>query len=204
MPFSLGSYLLGVATVLGALAFGFGGGVLLTHTAMKESPARRKKVERLVRAEPETSATQASAAQTPAPTQVTPDQSVSSVKQDAAPAEQPVAVSADPVPAAPKPDATRKPVRKAPKQIQAARVQQPKHVEQIERAEAKPVEPREADRSRSRRYVERTQPGDAPRMRQRGFMVQEELSQDAIPSRSLQRNLPLFAGFFGRPADANE
>jgi hypothetical protein len=200
MPFSLGSYLLGVATVLGALAFGFGGGVLLTHTAMKESPARQKKVERLVRAEPETSAaTQAPAAQTPAPT-TPPD----GLKQNAAPAEQPVAVSADPVPAAPKPDATRKPVREAPKQIQAARVQQPKHVEQIERAEAKPVEPREADRSRSRRYVERTQPGDAPRMRQRGFMVQEELSQDAIPSRSLQRNLPLFAGFFGRPADANE
>ena len=192
MPFSLGSYLLGVATVLGALAFGFGDGVLLTHTAMKESPARQKKVERLVRAEPETSATQASAAQTPAPTQVTPDQSVSSVKQDAAPAEQPVAVSADPVPAAPKPDATRKPVREAPKQIQAARVQQPKHVEQIERAEAKPVEPREADRSRARRYVERPQPGDAPRMMQRGFVVQEEPLQH------------LFAGFFGRPADANE
>ena len=69
MPFSLGSYLLGVATVLGALAFGFGGGVLLTHTVMKESPTRQKRVERLVRAEPETSAaTQAPAAQTPAPT----------------------------------------------------------------------------------------------------------------------------------------
>jgi hypothetical protein len=32
MPFSLGSYLIGIGTVVGALAFGFGGGVLLTHT----------------------------------------------------------------------------------------------------------------------------------------------------------------------------
>jgi hypothetical protein len=37
MPFSLPSYLLGVGTVVGALAFGFGGGVLLTKTAIKDS-----------------------------------------------------------------------------------------------------------------------------------------------------------------------
>ena len=51
MPFSLGSYLLGVGTVVGALAFGFGGGVLLTKTAMKESSAGPTRVERLARAE---------------------------------------------------------------------------------------------------------------------------------------------------------
>ena len=56
MPFSLGSYLLGVGTVVGALAFGFGGGLLLTHTAMKESPAGHTRVERLARAESETPA----------------------------------------------------------------------------------------------------------------------------------------------------
>src|SRR5882724_10305433 len=56
MPFSLSSYLLGVGSVLGALAFGFGGGVLLTHTAMKESPAGQTRVERLARAEPESPA----------------------------------------------------------------------------------------------------------------------------------------------------
>ena len=50
MPFSMGSYLLGVGTVVGALAFGFGGGVLLTHTAIKESSAGQTKVERLARA----------------------------------------------------------------------------------------------------------------------------------------------------------
>ncbi len=37
MPFSLTSYLLGAGTVVGALAFGFGGGVLLTKTAMKDT-----------------------------------------------------------------------------------------------------------------------------------------------------------------------
>lgn len=46
MPFSLGSYLIGVGTVVGTLAFGFGGGVLLTHTAMKESPAGQTRVVR--------------------------------------------------------------------------------------------------------------------------------------------------------------
>ncbi len=54
MPFSLGSYLLGVGTVVGALAFGVGGGLLLTHAAMKESPAGHTRVERLARAESHT------------------------------------------------------------------------------------------------------------------------------------------------------
>ena len=49
MPFSLGSYLLGVGTVVGALAFGFGGGVVLTHTALKETPAGPTRVERVAR-----------------------------------------------------------------------------------------------------------------------------------------------------------
>jgi len=123
MPFSLGSYLLGVGTVVGALAFGFGGGVLLTHTAMNETPAKSTRVERVARAEPEPSASpQASGAQAtaqaPAPAQVTapdqaavvtpqattPDQahpaSVAAVKQDTQPTEQPAAVRSDPVPTA--------------------------------------------------------------------------------------------------------
>ena len=52
MPFSLSSYLLGVGTVVGALAFGFGGGVLLTKTAMKDSSPAESRVERVARAEP--------------------------------------------------------------------------------------------------------------------------------------------------------
>jgi hypothetical protein len=175
MPFSLGSYLLGVGTVVGALAFGFGGGVVLTHTAMKESPAGQARVERLARAESEIQvAPQASAAQvTPTPNQAavapnqvaTPNQdrpaSVAAIKQDKAPVEQPAAVLPDPAPTAqagtPKPDAARKPELETPRQIQAARVprpmnqaarepEPPKQVEQTERTEAKPLESRETDR----------------------------------------------------------
>jgi len=51
MPFSLSSYLLGVGTVVGALAFGFGGGVLLTRTAMKDTPVAETRVERVKRAD---------------------------------------------------------------------------------------------------------------------------------------------------------
>jgi hypothetical protein len=56
MPFSLGSYLLGVGTVVGALAFGFSGGVLLTKTAMKDTAAGSTRVERVARSEPEPAA----------------------------------------------------------------------------------------------------------------------------------------------------
>jgi len=51
MPFSLPSYLLGVGTVVGALAFGFGGGVLLTKTAMKDTPVAETRAERVKRAD---------------------------------------------------------------------------------------------------------------------------------------------------------
>jgi hypothetical protein len=56
MPFSLTSYLLGVGTVVGALAFGFGGGVVLTKTAMKETAAGPTRIERVARSEPEPTA----------------------------------------------------------------------------------------------------------------------------------------------------
>jgi len=49
MPFSLSSYLLGVGTVVAALALGFGGGVLLTKTAMKDTPVAETRVERVKR-----------------------------------------------------------------------------------------------------------------------------------------------------------
>jgi hypothetical protein len=227
MPFSLGSYLLGVGTVVGALAFGFGGGVLLTKTAMKESPAGPTRVERLARAEPEPPAASPTRA---AQTTPTPDQaavvptavdqdhpaSVAAIKQDAAPAQQSVAVRPDPVPASraepppppPKPDAARKPEPDTPGQIKAAgEPQPPKQVERTERTEAKPVESRETDlrTERSRRYAERRQRDIvAPRMRQRRFEVQEEPAQEVLVSRPEQQHFDLFGGLFGRPADANE
>src|SRR5258708_39388833 len=52
MLFSMNSYLLGVGTVVGALAFGFGGGILLTKTAIKDSPAGPSRIERVARPEP--------------------------------------------------------------------------------------------------------------------------------------------------------
>ena len=52
MRFSMNSYLLGVGTVVGALAFGFGGGILLTKTAIKDTPAGPSRIERVARPEP--------------------------------------------------------------------------------------------------------------------------------------------------------
>jgi predicted lipid-binding transport protein (Tim44 family) len=66
MPFSLGSYLLGVGTVVGALAFGLGSGALLTSTAMKETAATPTRVERVARSEPEPP-TQQDTKENPAP-----------------------------------------------------------------------------------------------------------------------------------------
>jgi hypothetical protein len=208
MPFSLGSYLLGVGTVVGSLAFGVGGGVVLTHTAMKESPAGPTRVERLARAEPETpAATQAPVAPaTPALNQAaasdqvaTPGQdhpaSVAAVRQDAAPAEQPAAASPDPVQAVqaatPKPDVARQPESERPRQIQAAREPAPmkqaarepqpsKSVEQAERTEPKSVETRETDRSaeRSRHYTER-RPQDSGASRTKQRRLQ--IQKDTAP-----------------------
>src|SRR6478736_2685632 len=80
MPFSLPSYLLGVGTVVGALAFGFGGGVLLTKTAMKDTPGAETRVERVKRADSpsvaprpvETVDTKATAAPPPPPESAPP------------------------------------------------------------------------------------------------------------------------------------
>jgi hypothetical protein len=72
MPFSLGSYLLGVGTVVGALAFGFGSGVLLTNTAMKEPAAAPTRIERVARSEPERPAQQDTKENPAPPTEAAP------------------------------------------------------------------------------------------------------------------------------------
>lgn len=222
MPLNLGSYLLGVGTVVGALAFGFGGGVLLTHTAMKESPAGQSRVERLARAEPDTAA----AAQTPAapiaPTPgqaavapnnevASPDQdrrsSVAVVKQDAAP-EQPAAAPPDSVPVVHAGTAKSEVARESQQVNQAVREPPPKQIDPSERAEAKPVESKETDRKaeHSRRYAERRPPDNpAPRMRQRRLIVQEQPAPEVVVSPPPEQpHLDLFGGLFGRPADAND
>jgi hypothetical protein len=224
MPFSLGSYLIGVGTVVGALVFGFGGGVVLTHTAMKENPPGQTRVERLARAEPEAPAAQpAPAVQvTPVPNQaanqaaVAPNQvtapeqdhpaSVAVIKQDAAPVERPAAIPPDSVPAAQtaalKPDAARQPEPETPRPMKQAtrEPQPPKQVEQTERTDVKHVESRDTDHSAERagRYA-------TSRMRQRRFVVQEEPAQEVVVSKPPEpQHFDLFGGLFGRPADASE
>jgi hypothetical protein len=232
MPFSLGSYLLGVGTVVGALAFGFGNGLLLTHTAMKKNPAGHTRVERLARAESDTPAarrvpaaqiTPAANRATAASDQVTtPDQdhpaSVAAIKPDEAP-EQPPAIAPNPRAGTPKP-AVRKP-EETPSQVQAA-TQLPQPIvqaarqpppKQVEQTEKKTVESMEADRSAelSRRYAEpsryverRPSHRGAPGTRQRGLVVEEDAAQEVAISRPREQLRFEFGGFFGRPADAND
>ncbi len=220
MPFSLGSYLLGVGTVVGALAFGFSGGVMLTHTAMKETPAGPTRVERVARAEPQPSASpQASntqaAAQATAPAQArAPDQtavtigkatdqdhpaSIAVIKQDTPPPEQPAAVRPDPVPAAAQPE---------PEKQAAREPQPPKQVERTERTVQKPSPSREAtDRKAeiARRYAERRpREAAAPRMRPRRYEAQDEPEQEIVVSRPPEQPFDFFRGFFGRPADEDD
>jgi hypothetical protein len=230
MPFSLGSYLLGVGTVVGALAFGFGGGLLLTHTAMKESPAGQTRSERLARAESDTR--RARGAQiTPATNRAaaasdqvtTPDQdhpaSVGAIKPHAAP-EQPPALAPDPQAGTPKPDAARKREETLRQQAatelpqprkQTAREPPPtKQVEQTERTETvESTADRSAELSRRyvepRRYVGRRPHSGVPRTKQRGLVVEEDPAQEVAMSRPPgQQRFDLFGGFFGRPADAND
>src|SRR3954451_19248782 len=92
MRFSMNSYLLGVGTVVGALAFGFGGGILLTKTAIKDSPAGPSRIERAARPEPASPQVQMTEAK-PVPVP----------RADPAPAIQPAPDPAPPVQAAAEP-----------------------------------------------------------------------------------------------------
>jgi hypothetical protein len=216
MPFSLNSYLLGVGTVVGALAFGFGGGVMLTHTAMKETPAGPTRVEQVAHAEqvpsPQASSTQA-AAQATVPMQVTDQAAAVTTGQ---------ATTPDPVPAAqaetPKPDATGKALPDAsaktetPRQLEPAKQaakepQPPNQVEPTERAEPKPAGSREAtDRKaeRAKRYSERRPREIAARRTKQRIEVQEEPAPEVVVSRPPEQHFDLFGGLFGRPADQDD
>ena len=188
MPFSLYSYLLGVGTVVGALAFGFGGGVLLTNTAMKENPAGPTRMERVARSEPAPAAAQqvASAPENAAP----PAAQTTAVNTGQAPAAQTAAVNADQPPVAQPPatqapaaqPATTEPVAtptagteptKPNPQREAERAKEPGRAQPADQArqpaeQAKQTEPREDEQrktterkaERSKRYAER-KPRDA-------------------------------------------
>jgi hypothetical protein len=221
MRFSMNSYLLGVGTVVGALAFGFGGGILLTRTAIKESPAGPSRIERVARPEP-----------APPQVQVTEARAVPVPRADPAPAVQPppepppqVQAAAEPksvAEAKPVAEAARPEPAKAPepvRQVDASRqaeqpVKQADAPKQIERQEAVPGtrdlrraerEQRRAERrmERERYYAERkVRAMDYARTRQRPIEIQEQPSR---PELAFERDEPrpnLFEGLFGRPAEA--
>ena len=107
MPFSLSSYLLGVGTVVGALGFGFGGGVLLTKTAMKDTPVAETRVERVKRAD------------SPSPSApLQPVETVEKATPSALPRAEPAAPAAGPAP--PVQASTEPPKTEAPKPIAEA------------------------------------------------------------------------------------
>jgi hypothetical protein len=233
MPFSLYSYLLGVGTVVGALAFGFGGGVLLTNTAMKENPAGPTRMERVARAEPAPAATQqvASAPENAAP----PAAQTPAVNTGQAPAAQSPAVNADQPPAAQPPvaqtPAATQPVAtptagteptKPNPQREAERAKEPGPVQPAEQVrqpaeQAKQTEPREDEQrktserkaERSKRYAER-KPRDATsdttvaRMRPRRLEVVEEPEQVVPAPQEQHFDLFRMPGLFGRPDVGNE
>jgi type IV secretory pathway VirB10-like protein len=133
MPFSLGSYLLGVGTVVGALAFGFSGGVLLTKTAMKDTTAVPTRVERVARSEPEpvASTQQQDVRENPVP----PAEPASAAIPDPAPAGQVANVAATLQPDTPRDTAS-------PKQPEAAKQAEPANSPEQKDA----VQKRSADR----------------------------------------------------------
>jgi hypothetical protein len=144
MPFSLTSYLLGVGTVVGALAFGFGGGVLLTKTAMKETAAGPMRVERVAHSEPELAA----------PTQQQDAKDNSSPPAEPAPAARP-----DPAPAAQAATLVARPQPDTRREAESAKgpepsTKQPEPTKQVEPASQK--EQKEATQMRAtERKVER-------------------------------------------------
>jgi hypothetical protein len=212
MAFSMPSYLLGVGTVVGALTLGFGGGVLLTKTAIKE-PSGQSRMER-VRAEP-----------TPAVPQVTEARAVPVPRAEPQPAVQPPQVQA----AAPAPQAQPAPapqvepavapppqVAEAVKQVAPQPVTQTEAPKQTQQREAEPPmsarELRRAEREqrrlerraeRERHYAERrARVIEFVRMRQRPVEEREQLTRPELAFEREQPKPNLFEGLFGRPQDA--
>jgi hypothetical protein len=158
MRFSMNSYLLGVGTVVGALAFGFGGGILLTKTAIKDTPAGPSRMERAARPEPAPAAPQV---------QVTDVKAVPVPRADPLPAVQPASEPAPQVQAAAE---TPKPAVEAPKENPATAAEPVRQIDTSKQAE-QPV--RQADAPQVEQPVQR---GDVPKQ-----MEQPVRHSDAKP-----------------------
>jgi hypothetical protein len=183
MRFSMNSYLLGVGTVVGALAFGFGGGILLTKTAIKDTPAGPSRIERAARPEPAPPAPQVQmtdAKPVPVPRADPPAAAAEPVRpiQDnqVQAAAQPKPVDdVKPVAAPPEPPKTAEPVRQidtskqaeqpaqhadAPKQVTppVQHADAPKQVEQpVRQSEARQVEQKESEQRTAEREHRRAE-----------------------------------------------
>jgi hypothetical protein len=137
MSFSMTTYLAGVGTVVGALALGFGSGVVLTNTALKDTPAGPTRIERVARREP-----------IAAPPQVVEAKTIPLLAADSAPAVKPVS-AIEPQPA----------VAEVPKEtLHAKEGEQPGQAESTKQTEQREAEQRRATErkiDRHKRYAER-------------------------------------------------
>jgi len=217
MPLSLNSYFLGVGTVVGALAFGFGGGVLLTNTAMKDSPPGQTRLERVARSEPAPAAVpQVVNAAVVSPQQNAP--SAAGARENPvpppaaqAPTVQPAAVAAAQT-ETPKVDAQREAerVKEAAPAQPAEPATQPAQAKLTD--QAKQTEPREAEQGktaerkpeRQKRYAERKfREMTVVRTKQQRLEVVDE---PEVVSEPQERHFDLFKmpGLFGRPDDRDQ
>jgi hypothetical protein len=140
MPFSMTTYFAGVGTVVGALALGFGGGIVLTNTAIKDTPAGPTRIERVMRSEPISGP------------QVVEAKAISMPSVDPAPTVKPALV---PVPVVqPLPV-----VAEVPKESQPAKeVEQPKQVESAKQSEQKDAERKATTRMKQQPLEEQGEP----------------------------------------------
>jgi hypothetical protein len=167
MPFSMTTYFAGVGTVVGALALGFGSGIVLTNTAIKDTPAGPTRIERVARPEP-----------IAAPPQVVDAKAVSLLAADSAPAVKPIsAIQPQPV------------VAEVPNESHYVKeVEQPKQAELTRQTEQKEAEQRRATErkiDRHKRYAERRAREVATtRMKQRQL---EEQGEPAKPELAYDR-----------------
>ncbi len=212
MRFSMNSYLLGVGTVVGALAFGFGGGILLTKTAIKDSPAGPSRVERVGRPEPMSPQIQMTEAK---PVSVPRADPPSALQPSPEPAPQ-IQAAENPKPAVevPKENPVRlaEPVKQPdpPREQAVTQADAPKQFEQREGWQGmRELRRAEREQRRAERRIERerltaerkVRQAEYFRMRQRPVEIRE---QPARPELAFEREEPrpnLFEGLFGRPVE---
>jgi hypothetical protein len=187
MPFSMTTYLVGVGTVVGALALGFGSGIFLTNTAIKVAPAGPTRIERVARPEPIAAPPQMAGAQ------VFEAKAIHLPPADPAPAVNPAVEPAPaiqpqpPVAEVPPAIQPRPPVAEVPKETpHATEVEQPKQVESTKQTEAEQRRATERKIDRRNRYAERKARQVATtRMKQRQW---EEQGDPARPELAYDRD----------------